>query len=270
MLRVQRSRGAFSGVLLVLLGLWGGLIPFVGPYVHYAYTPDRAWVYTSGRFWLELLPAAGTVLGGLILLASRLRPAALFGAWVAAVSGCWFAIGGALAPLWTGRLDVAGTPVGGPVARAVEQIGFFAGLGVVIVFVATLALGRLSVVAVRDLKAAAPVAATAEPAAATAVAGQRTARWPGRASTGTEPAQTQSTQTRPGRTRPGQTQPAEGTQSRPTSARTVLTKVFPSRTSREDAGQAATAGQRTGRHSADSGDTSDGGQAEVSSGASQR
>ena len=31
MLRVPRSRGALSGVLLVLLGLWGGLIAFVGP-----------------------------------------------------------------------------------------------------------------------------------------------------------------------------------------------------------------------------------------------
>ena len=39
MLKVSRSRGALSGVLLVLLGIWGGLIPLVGPYVNYAYTP---------------------------------------------------------------------------------------------------------------------------------------------------------------------------------------------------------------------------------------
>ncbi|MGO8979125.1 MAG: hypothetical protein ACLP70_13885 [Streptosporangiaceae bacterium] len=53
MLRVPRSRGALSGVLLILLGLWGGLVPFVGPYFHYAYTPDRAWDFTAGRVWLE-------------------------------------------------------------------------------------------------------------------------------------------------------------------------------------------------------------------------
>ncbi len=52
-LRVRRSQGALSGVLLVLLGIWGALIPFVGPYFHYAYTPDRAWVATSGRMWLR-------------------------------------------------------------------------------------------------------------------------------------------------------------------------------------------------------------------------
>jgi len=46
MLRIPRSRGTFSGVLLVLLGAWGGLIAFIGPYFHYAYTPDSAWSYT--------------------------------------------------------------------------------------------------------------------------------------------------------------------------------------------------------------------------------
>jgi hypothetical protein len=40
MLRVRRSRGVLSGLLLVLLGIWGALIPFIGPYFHYAFTPD--------------------------------------------------------------------------------------------------------------------------------------------------------------------------------------------------------------------------------------
>ena len=42
-LRVPRTRGVLSGLLLVLLGAWGALVPFVGPYFHYAYTPDTAW-----------------------------------------------------------------------------------------------------------------------------------------------------------------------------------------------------------------------------------
>ena len=32
MLRMRRSRGVVSGFVLMLLGLWGGLIPFIGPY----------------------------------------------------------------------------------------------------------------------------------------------------------------------------------------------------------------------------------------------
>ncbi len=179
MLLVRRSRGALSGVLLILLGIWGGIIPFVGPYVHYAYTPARAWTYTSGRFWLDVLPAIGTVVGGVIVLASRLRPATLLGAWLAALSGCWFAIGNLLAPLWNSAVT-AGQPTGGSLHRAVEQIGFFTGLGVAIVFFSALALGRLSVLAIRDVRAAEEAALAtgtraAEPAAAGAAAAGATA-----------------------------------------------------------------------------------------------
>jgi hypothetical protein len=164
MLKVSRSRGALSGVLLVLLGIWGGLVPLVGPYVHYAYTPDHPWKMTSGRLWLEILPAAGTLLGGLVVLVSRLRPMALLGASLAAASGAWFAVGSALAPIWTNKLPVAGVPVGGHLATAMEQIGFFSGLGVVIVCVASVALGRLSLISVRD-RTPARVAEDLEPTA---------------------------------------------------------------------------------------------------------
>jgi hypothetical protein len=150
MLRIPRSRGALSGVLLVLLGAWGGLIAFVGPYFHYAYTPDTAWSYTSGRLWMEVLPGAGALVGGLIALASASRPVAMFGAWLAAISGAWFALGTIIGHAWAGSGLTAGTPVGGNLTRVVEQIGFFTGLGVVIVFLAALALGRLSVVGIRD------------------------------------------------------------------------------------------------------------------------
>lgn len=150
MLQIPRRRGALSGVLMVVLGAWGGLIAFVGPYFHYAYTPDSAWSYTSGRLWLEVLPGAGALVGGLIALASASRPVAMFGAWLAAISGTWFALGTIIGHAWAGSGLTAGTPVGGTLTRVVEQIGFFTGLGVVIVFLAALALGRLSVVGRRD------------------------------------------------------------------------------------------------------------------------
>ena len=156
MMRVPRSRGAFCGLLLILLGAWGGLIPFIGPHFHYAYTPDTSWTYTSGRLLLEVLPGAGAVLGGLIVLASHNRPTAMFGAWLAALSGAWFAVGGVLSMLWTSNgVSAAGTPVGGTAARVAEQVGFFTGLGVVIAFLAALALGRFAVVGVREARIAA-------------------------------------------------------------------------------------------------------------------
>jgi hypothetical protein len=167
MLRVRRSQGALSGLLLVLLGIWGALIPFVGPYFHYAYTPDRAWVVTSGRMWLDVLPGVVTLAGGIVVLVSRLRPVAVLGAWLAALAGAWFAAGDLIAGRWA-RLPAAGTPVGGSARAVLEQVGFFVGLGVVIVFVAALALGRFTVVAARD---AAAKAATADKTGARGVGG---------------------------------------------------------------------------------------------------
>jgi hypothetical protein len=171
-----------SGVLLVLLGLWGGLVPLVGPYVHYAYTPNHVWTITSGRVWLEIVPAGVALLGGLILLVSKLRPMALLGASLAAASGAWFAVGPSLAPLWTSTVPAQGFPVGGQIARAMEQIGFFAGLGVVIVCIASVAIGRLSLVSVRDKRTrerAEAVPAAETMAATTEADSASTSRWPG-------------------------------------------------------------------------------------------
>jgi hypothetical protein len=153
-LRLPRSRGAFSGVLLILLGIWGALAPLIGPYLHYAYTPDRAWTVTSGRVWLEFLPAAGAVIGGIIMLTSKMRPTAMTGATLAGLSGAWFAFGSHLTRLLMHSPPAQGTPVGGSFARTIEQLGFFTGLGVAIICVAAAALGRLSIVSARDVKIA--------------------------------------------------------------------------------------------------------------------
>lgn len=150
-LRAPRSRGALSGVLLVLLGLWGGLVPFVGPYWHFAYTPDSTWTSTDGRWYLSVAPAVATVLGGLIVLAGANRVGAAFGAWLAVLGGAWFAVGGPLSTLWTADgSNAAGSPVGDAHRQIVEQMTFFTGLGVLIVFFGALALGRFTVIGVRE------------------------------------------------------------------------------------------------------------------------
>lgn len=141
-----------TGLLLLLLGIWGALIPFVGPYFNYAYTPSTTWVYTNTRLFLEILPGAGAAIGGLLLLYSANRVSALFGAWLAAAAGGWFVIGPLVAPLI--RTDYLGNPTGDNVSVFVERVGFFFGLGAVILLLAAFALGRFSVVSVRDVRAA--------------------------------------------------------------------------------------------------------------------
>ena len=145
MLQMRRSRGAFSGFLLILLGLWGALIPFVGPYFHYAYTPDTAWTYSTARLWLEILPGAAVVLGGFLLMIATGRHIALFGALLAAAAGGWFALGPVLSPLWNNHVTMGGSPASSTqYMRIMEQLGFFTALGLVIVFIAAAALGRIA------------------------------------------------------------------------------------------------------------------------------
>jgi peptidoglycan/LPS O-acetylase OafA/YrhL len=143
-LRIRRSRGMASGFLLVLLGLWGALVPFVGPYFHYAYTPDTAWTYTSDRLWLEILPGAAVFLGGVLLVTSAARHVALFGALLAAAAGAWFTLGTTFSPLWNNNVPLGGSPASLTVTmRIAEQVGFFTGLGVVVAAIAAVAFGRL-------------------------------------------------------------------------------------------------------------------------------
>ncbi|GJF08615.1 hypothetical protein NGTWS0302_21750 [Mycolicibacterium cyprinidarum] len=149
-LQIPRSRGAASGLLVMALGLWGALVPFVGPYFDFAFSPDRPWAWTAGRGWLEVLPGVVAVLGGLLMFSSRNRAAAMFGTWIAVLAGAWFVVGRALAgPLGLG--DV-GVPVAVTEAKQVTlELAYFYGLGALIVFLAALALGRLSVRTARDI-----------------------------------------------------------------------------------------------------------------------
>lgn len=166
-MRMPRSRGAASGFLLILLGAWGALAPFIGPLFDFAFSPDQAW--TTDRGWLHVLPGVVIVLGGLLLLMSRNRATAMLGGWLAVAGGAWFIIGRTLA----GPLGISdtGTPAAGSEARQVAlELAFFYGLGALVVFLGAAALGRISVRSVRDVEwADRPVTADAvdeRPAAA--------------------------------------------------------------------------------------------------------
>lgn len=151
--RVPRSRGAVSGLLLLALGLWGALIPLLGPIVDFGYTPNSTWHFTIGRFWLEILPGAVTAVGGLLLLTAANRITASFGAWLGVAGGAWFIVGPTLRSLL--HLGTIGQPIStSKLAMALETLLLFTGLGALILFFAATALGRLGVVSIRDVRAA--------------------------------------------------------------------------------------------------------------------
>jgi hypothetical protein len=129
-------------LLIIVLGVWGGLIPFIGPYFHYSFGGDHTWHFTMQRLWLDILPGAVAVLGGFMLMTASSRVGGLTAGWVALIAGIWFAIGPAVALLWDQNIYAIGAPNGGSVRRMLEWVGYFHGVGVAIVGLAAFAMGR--------------------------------------------------------------------------------------------------------------------------------
>jgi hypothetical protein len=152
--QIPRSRGGLSGLILVLLGAWGGLIPLVGPYLKFGYSPDRTWDLNQGRLYLSVLPGAVVLLAGLVIAMTRSRGLGGFLAFVAALAGIWFIAGAAVVELLPASLRGSistGTPIATTATRAIlTYLGFYAGLGALILFFAALALGRFSIAAHKD------------------------------------------------------------------------------------------------------------------------
>jgi hypothetical protein len=162
--QIPRSRGSVCGILLILLGAWAGLGVFVGPYFHFGFTPDKAWGYTTGRLYLSAVPGAAALLGGLLVLATRSRAAGVFGGLLAAVGGGWLIVGYAtVADVIKNTTISPGLQMGpgglpalaGTVRAYAEQVGFFTGIGGLVIFFGALAIGRFSMIAARDVAATA-------------------------------------------------------------------------------------------------------------------
>jgi hypothetical protein len=159
---IPRSRGAICGAVLLLLGLWGGLAPFVGPYFHFGYTPDTAWAHNSGRLYYSAAPGAAVLLGGLLALLTRNRAVGVTGGLLAVLGGAWFALGEGFVTVVLKQASItSGAPIGTPAITGVtepvrmylEQLTLFSGLGVLTAAVSALAIGRFSMVAAKDAAA---------------------------------------------------------------------------------------------------------------------
>lgn len=145
-LAMRRSRGAVNGFLLALLGIWGAIVPFIGPYFNYAFGVANPWFFTTDRLWLNVLPGLVVALGGLMLGSSTSRANSGWGAGLALIGGIWFTTGPVLTQLWhagSPSLSV-GEPLGATSMRVLEQLGYFYGLGALIITLAAFTLGRFS------------------------------------------------------------------------------------------------------------------------------
>ena len=142
--RMTRSTGAVSGLLIILLGVWGALIPFVGPYFDYSFSTNTTWHYTTDRLWLDILPGALAVLAGVMLLLAATRAAGILAGWLAMVAGAWFVVGPSVSLTWESGVGPIGRPLYGSTRQMLELVGYFYGLGALIVALAAFAVGRFA------------------------------------------------------------------------------------------------------------------------------
>jgi hypothetical protein len=169
-MRIARTTGAVSGLLIALLGIWGAVIPFVGPYFDYSFGVNSTWHYTTDRLVLCILPGAAALVGGLLIVKAASRAAGAFGGWLAVLAGTWFVIGPALSRVWEHTSGPIGPPLFGTTRQALELIGYFYGLGAVMIALAAFAVGRFA-----SRPAIAEEEVLAAPAAASTYSGRR--RW---------------------------------------------------------------------------------------------
>jgi len=143
-MRIARSTGAVSGLSIALLGLWGALIPFVGPYFDYSFGVNSSWHYTTDRLWLNILPGALAVIAGVLLFIAATRVAGVLGGWLAVVAGTWFVVGPAVSLTWETGTGPIGRPLFGATRQMLELLGYFYGLGALILALGAFSIGRFA------------------------------------------------------------------------------------------------------------------------------
>lgn len=154
--RIPRRRGAVLGVLLILLGLVGGLAPLAGPYLHFGYTPDKTFYYSTGRLYYSLIPAAAVLIGGIAAAWTRLRGVGVCAGLLAALGGLWFLFGQLVVVGVLKHSISPGTPIlhAGATADSLrtlaETVTLFSGAGAAAILLGALAMGRFSLLAAGD------------------------------------------------------------------------------------------------------------------------
>lgn len=135
-MRTASSR--LLGMLLVLLGAWGGIVPFLGPRIGFRMDSGPAWDWTRAHWELHAAPGGAVVLGGLLLLAASPRLIARFGAFLAILGGMWLVVGPLFASMWLGsgaETQLASSTL----SQAARPLGYHYGTGLLIVAAAAYA-----------------------------------------------------------------------------------------------------------------------------------
>lgn len=124
------------GVLLIVLGAIGLVLPFVGPLFDFGMGPDPAWVLTEARVVRHVVPGAAIIVGGVLLL-PRSRVSRVLGGVLAVAGGVWLTV----APVVLGRVVADAPPA---LVDVLRPLAYHFGTGLLITALAAFGLGALA------------------------------------------------------------------------------------------------------------------------------
>ena len=138
------GRTAVTGLLMMLVGAWGGAVAYFGPDIGLSPPGQHAWQWTTPHTILNLAPGAAAFAGGLmVILGSRLLVGGLqrLGALLSFAGGGWFILGAAVYPVFYGTSAPGyGRTGGGPLMNLAAVAGYGAGVGIVLCLLAGVAM----------------------------------------------------------------------------------------------------------------------------------
>jgi hypothetical protein len=128
-----------SGLIVVILGVWGVFIPFVGPYFGFDWrSGSDAWTWSESFGTISLAAGGCAALGGLAMLGGW-GVLARLGCLAALTGGTWFVTGPLFHPLWH---SAALGPTGhGRWLTVALELGYHTGIGLFVIGLAAYALG---------------------------------------------------------------------------------------------------------------------------------
>jgi hypothetical protein len=88
-----------AGFSALLLGAWGGIVPFIGPILGFSADGSTSWTWNLAHALLFLVPGAAAAVAGLIIMIEGLslsparRSVLGIAGVLAALCGAWFVVG---------------------------------------------------------------------------------------------------------------------------------------------------------------------------------
>ena len=124
------------GVLTLLVGAWGGIVPFVGPLFGFTADGSVAWYWNMPHALLWLAPGAAAVMAAAVMLGALPRTglgrmSALWAGGLTVLAGAWFVIGPEAWPVMVRSAGVFAP--GGAMRSFLHMIGYSFGPGVLLI-----------------------------------------------------------------------------------------------------------------------------------------